>query len=949
MSSWECAGCCQSHKTEVATCPNCDLGPEVTDFGDATFLSHDSNTLNSRAAAGFPTYRDGIRVMSNSLGIDTVPGSATTTESIGIGQTVTGGIDFSGDEDWYQITLQAGQSYLFTLTGTGGVPLADPFLRIRDSFRTFALDDDGGPGLNSAIRFTALETGVYYLSAAAFADETGEFTLTAQTGPAQNPLDALNLGFRLEGNEVRYYFATAGQTFQDSTADRAFFGFERTAVISALQSYAPFINVTFRQVTNSEDSNLQFVLSSQDPDLLGFAVANAQGGTITLYPGGEGWTTSGLRPGGYGYTTILHEIGHALGLAHPHDNGGLGDANSEVLQGVVDEFNDAGPWGLNQGAFTVLSYNDGWPQGPRGRNPALDSGYNLTAGALDIALLQQLYGANPTTNTGDTIYVVGEVDASRAIYDAGGNDWLVAAQASGFSFTLDLRSATLRSEVGGGGFPSFNDSSYAPITIAAGTVIENARGGSRADMILGNDTANRLEAGEGSGGDQIFGHGGNDYIVAGRYGLFDGGGGSDTLDLSSTGAPFGYQIDLLITTSQGDSFDPVTVLDIEHVAGSSFADQLSGTLENNFIDGRAGKDSLLGRAGSDTLIGGDAWSLSLGQSQIFRMYQATLGRAPDAPGLIFWSGQLASGAGLDSIAGGFVNSAEFQARFGSPDNAGFVTLLYNNVLGRAPDQGGFDFWLGELSAGRSVTSVVLGFSESPEFIQSTQFASAAFATTTLYGPGEGQIFRIYQTTLGRAPDDSGFLFWTGELAKGASLADIVSGFTGSAEFLSRFGAPDNAGFVQLLYNNVLGRDPDQGGFDFYVSELAQGRARNSVVLEFSESVENQARTAESLENFLGAGSLADLLEGGAGDDILFGGRGADTFVFRASEAGSDQVIGLETYDTLQLLGFDFSSPAAFLALLTQQGDDVVFQAGDVTITFLDTQLAALENTDLLFA
>jgi hypothetical protein len=103
-------------------------------------------------------------------------------------------------------------------------------------------------------------------------------------------------------------------------------------------------------------------------------------------------------------------------------------------------------------------------------------------------------------------------------------------------------------------------------------------------------------------------------------------------------------------------------------------------------------------------------------ASVARLYYAELGRAPDAAGLSYWSGQLASGgATLAQEASALAGSPEFVSTYGSLDNTGFVTRLYQNVLGRAADAAGLAVWTGELAGGASRGSVVIGFSESAEF------------------------------------------------------------------------------------------------------------------------------------------------------------------------------------------------------------------------------------------
>lgn len=100
--------------------------------------------------------------------------------------------------------------------------------------------------------------------------------------------------------------------------------------------------------------------------------------------------------------------------------------------------------------------------------------------------------------------------------------------------------------------------------------------------------------------------------------------------------------------------------------------------------------------------------------QVYCLYRAALGRYPDRAGLEYWvgvSGQIT----LEDMATSFMASPEFQSKYGALDNAAFVNLLYENVLGRAADAGGLAFWVGDLDAGRiSRAGVLVGFSESDE-------------------------------------------------------------------------------------------------------------------------------------------------------------------------------------------------------------------------------------------
>ena len=96
--------------------------------------------------------------------------------------------------------------------------------------------------------------------------------------------------------------------------------------------------------------------------------------------------------------------------------------------------------------------------------------------------------------------------------------------------------------------------------------------------------------------------------------------------------------------------------------------------------------------------------------EIGLLYDGVLGRAPDAGGLNYWTGQLQSGAdSLTQVAAGFMASPEFQQHYGAPDPTGLVTELYQNALGRAPDASGAAYW-----ESQPAVNAAVGISESPE-------------------------------------------------------------------------------------------------------------------------------------------------------------------------------------------------------------------------------------------
>ncbi len=110
--------------------------------------------------------------------------------------------------------------------------------------------------------------------------------------------------------------------------------------------------------------------------------------------------------------------------------------------------------------------------------------------------------------------------------------------------------------------------------------------------------------------------------------------------------------------------------------------------------------------------------------QIERAYITMLGRRPDVGGQRFWLAQYAAGMPLETIYAHFLASPERQSKYPSgQSDAEFLTQLYLDAFGRAPDAGGLEFWSGQLAAGMTRVRVISFFADSLE--QRTNTAAAS--------------------------------------------------------------------------------------------------------------------------------------------------------------------------------------------------------------------------------
>jgi serralysin len=298
-------------------------------------------------------------------------------------------------------------------------------------------------------------------------------------------------------------YADASDRFGFAALNQA----QRDAAKSALDAWAAVANITFVEVSDSGSGGfIRIGTNDQRGVSSGYAYyPGSSGADGDIYLANDQATNLNPTPGNYGYLTILHEIGHAIGLKHPGNyNAGGGGSAGPFLPSAEDSFQ-----------YSLMSYNE---------HPSLKYNGLLQGPALyDIAAIQYLYGANTQTNTGNDTYSFNDPGTpfSGTIWDSGGVDTIdVSGQTS--AVTVSLVAGTF-SSIGpnGAGGRAINN-----LSIAFGVTIENVIGGSGNDILTGNAADNIITGGRG-----------NDTI--------DGGAGTDTAVFS------GRQIDYQWTNNNG--------------------------------------------------------------------------------------------------------------------------------------------------------------------------------------------------------------------------------------------------------------------------------------------------------------------------------------------------------------------------------------------------------------
>lgn len=352
----------------------------------------------------------------------------------------------------------------------------------------------------------------------------------SQGSTSSQNINGVLSGNKWGGGTLTYSFPTSASQYEAGYSEASTFG-GATAALKAATRYAmglvsQYTNLVTQEVASTTTADIRSAFSdSANPTAYAYYPSNSTKGGDVWY--GRNYTEyQNPIKGQYAWTTVIHELGHALGLKHGHETGGPAGT---ALQTAYDQM-----------AYSVMTYRS-YEGGPTTGYTNETNGYAQTYMMYDIAALQTMYGANFNTNSGNTTYswsaTTGEMFINgvgqgapggnrifMTIWDGNGIDTYdfsnyttgvtVDLTPGGFSIT----SETQRANLGASNKAPGNIFNALQFNGDARSLIENVVGTSADDTITGNAANNVLSGG--AGNDTLRGAAGNDQI--------DGGAGTDT-------------------------------------------------------------------------------------------------------------------------------------------------------------------------------------------------------------------------------------------------------------------------------------------------------------------------------------------------------------------------------------------------------------------------------------
>jgi len=644
----------------------------------------------------------------------------------------------------------------------------------------------------------------------------------------QQILDQLDSGHQWSGGTITYAFPTVSTAIYGGQGETLGFtalnAMQKAQAELALDLWDDMIVPTFVATSASSytSANIEFGMGTSG---ISFAHAYQPGvGSVWFSKNYSDLVTPVV--GKHGFLTYIHEIGHALGLDHMGNYNGSGSWTPSSYQdsGVYSVMSYFGPnMGSGSAAGEGLVAWADWI-GPDGQRYSPQ-----TPMVNDILALQTMYGADPTTRTGDTVYGFGSnVTGTRAniynfslnlnpiltIYDAAGNDTL---NLSGWSTdsTVDLAP---------GAYSSGNSMTY-NIAIAYSCNIENAICGSGTDSLSGNTLANRLDGG--AGDDLLTGLDGDDTLIGGAGNdSMNGGNGTDTVVFS--GLLESYVItynEISLTysfTSLTTGVD--TVNGVENFVFSDGISRSGGQLIGQTFAGSTANDVMSGTAGDDHLNGDDGRDVLNGLSGV---------------------DVLDGGGGIDTMIGGY----------------GDDTYVVDHVLDIVRESGGI--YGGTDLVQASATCTLATYVENLTLTGSADInGSGNVLANTLIGNSGNNVLD------GKAGDDN----YLGGLGNDTYVLDRESELARITE-----NAGEGSDTLKVMYANATGivKTLTLTGNLGELENIVLGAAG---LFNLTGNTADNALTGNASINQLVGGDGNDTLDGKLGADLMSGGAGDDIYV-----------------------------------------------------------------------